>query len=444
MPVLKGKPCKKVAAKKKPWKKANEKKKPLTKKASKESMNKKAFGKKGNGKETSETKTNAKKVKSTAFAKKARASQKAQLNAKNLDKLGEMRLKDKIALASNEESVEEAAVVLKELLSPEEKNRLWSKHQTHLKNNATKEEKKEYKEADKVTRGKTNLMWLLKKECPKFLHVSKEVSGEQTASREEKWVSEKLMLKQWTKAELESHLQSGRIVARECPSTWGVWEYCDMQAWSKRMSAKTKKKAALGQESHPESEEEAALEEMWSGNLQQQAAKLCYMDDGVGKGLGKSSGAFEKKGKGKGGKGGKGKGGNNQLAIKDKDEEENEDEDEEKGEEELLKEAMKKAKRARDVCTSTLADFEDALGKATPYLSKMAKQNGLKEHQLLQAHVTKLKDVLSKENMSLERLKALLQEGANKLKDVKDTMKELKGLANKAGSKASTSKAKAK
>ena len=140
-------------------------------------------------------------------------------------------------------------------------------------------------------------MWLLKKECPKFLHVTKEVSGEQTASREEKWISEKLMLKQWTKAELESHLQSGRIVARECPSTWGVWEYCDMQAWSKRMSAKTKKKAVPGQESHPESEEEAALEEMWSGNLQQQAAKLCYMDDGVGKGLGKSSGAFEKKAK---------------------------------------------------------------------------------------------------------------------------------------------------
>ena len=74
----------------------------------------------------------------------------------------------------------------RDLLSPEEKNRLWSKHQTHLKNNATPEEKKEYKEADKVTKGKSNLMWLLKKECPKFLHVTKEVSGEQEASREEK------------------------------------------------------------------------------------------------------------------------------------------------------------------------------------------------------------------------------------------------------------------
>lgn len=149
----------------------------------------------------------AKKVKSpAAFEKKAKASEKSKLNAKNLEKLGEMRLKDKIALASEEETVEEAALVLKDLLSPEEKNRLWSKHQTHLKNNATPEEKKEYKEADKVTKGKSNLMWLLKKECPKFLHVTKEVSGEQEASREEKWISEKLMLKQWSKEELESHL----------------------------------------------------------------------------------------------------------------------------------------------------------------------------------------------------------------------------------------------
>ena len=60
-------------------------------------------------------------MKPTAFAKKARASQVAKLNANNLDKLGEMRLKDKIALASNEESVEEAAMVLKDLLTPEEK-----------------------------------------------------------------------------------------------------------------------------------------------------------------------------------------------------------------------------------------------------------------------------------------------------------------------------------
>ena len=443
MPVFKGKPCKKVAAKKKSCEKTTAKQEPLKKKANNRGTKIGAFAKKGKlSKEKSECKKSPKKVKSpAAFEKKAKASEKPKLNAKNLEKLGEMRLKDKIALASEEETVEEAALVLKDLLSPEEKNRLWSKHQTHLKNNATPEEKKEYKEADKVTKGKSNLMWLLKKECPKFLHVTKEVSGEQEASREEKWISEKLMLKQWSKEELESHLQSGRIVARECPTTWGVWEYCDMQAWSKRMSAKTKKKAVLGQESHPDSEEEAQLEEMWSGNLQQQASKLCYMDDGGGKGPGKSSKAFDKKGKGKGGKA---KGGNQQLALKDKEKEDEKEEDEEKekGEEEQLKEAMKKAKRARDVCTSTLADFEDALGKANPYLSKLAKQNSLKEHQLLQAHVTKLKDVLSKENMSLEKLKAFLQEGANKLKDVKDTMKELKGLANKAGSKASSSKAK--
>ena len=102
-----------------------------------------AFAKKGKlSKEKSEGKKSPKKVKSpAAFEKNAKASEKSKLNAKNLEKLGEMRLKDKIALASEEETVEEAALVLKDLLSPEEKNRLWPKHQTHLKNNATPEEK---------------------------------------------------------------------------------------------------------------------------------------------------------------------------------------------------------------------------------------------------------------------------------------------------------------
>ena len=143
MPVFKGKPCKKVAAKKKSCKKTTAKQEPLKKKASNPGIKIGAFAKKGKlSKEKSEGKKSPKKVKSpAAFEKNAKASEKSKLNAKNLEKLGEMRLKDKIALASEEETVEEAALVLKDLLSPEEKNRLWPKHQTHLKNNATPEEK---------------------------------------------------------------------------------------------------------------------------------------------------------------------------------------------------------------------------------------------------------------------------------------------------------------
>ena len=49
----------------------------------------------------------------------------------------------------------------------------------------------------------------------------------------------------------------------------------------------------------------------------------------------------------------------------------------------------------------------------------------------------RLKDAVTKENLTLQKLKALLQENVNKIKDVKETMKELTQLANKASSIAS-------
>eukprot|EP00435_Cladocopium_sp_Y103_P033439 s87_g8.t1 len=134
--------------------------------------------------------------------------------------------------------------------------------------------------------------------------------------------------------------------------------------------------------------------------------------------------------------------GNEQLALQDKNEDDTEDE-EDKSEEEQLKEALKKARKARDMATAACADFEDGLGKANPYLSKAAKQNGLKDQQLLAAMANRLKEAVSKENVSLKKLKSMLQETVNKVKEVKDTMKELKQLANKAetiASKAATSK----
>ena len=94
---------------------------------------------------------------------------------------------------------------------------------------------------------------------------------------------------------------------------------------------------------------------------------------------------------------------------------------------------------------SVCADLEDCLGKANPYLTKAAKQKGLKDQQILKAQTNKLKELLAKENMPLSKMKAFLQENATTVKDVKDTLKELKQLANKANSVASkASKASAK
>ena len=277
------------------------------------------------------------------------------------------------------------------------------------------------------------MMWLLKKEHPKYYQVSKELQGTTKAKRSEQWVSEMVMLQRWSWEELQMHLASGRIVSRECASTFGVYEFCDMQGWVTTQAAQSTKKARIAQEYVPNSDDEMLLDTCMQGNMKANASRLLGQSSGS-KGLGKSS----SKGKGKG----KGKGtwkGDSLPALQDKGDQHTEDEEDEEDttEEEQLKDAYKKAKKARDMATAVCADFEDCLGKANPYLSKASKHNGLKDQQLLAAMANKLKEAVKKENVTLKKLKAMLQETGNKVKEVKDTMKELKQLANKAGSIAS-------
>ena len=261
-----------------------------------------------------------------------------KLSKQNLEKLGQMTLQEKLKKAG-EETTEDAKAVLQELMTKEEKNRLWGKHQTAMKSDP--EEKEKYTEASKKEKGEMALLWLLKKEHPKFMHISREVEGVSAAKRKEKWVSESVMLTQWTWDELQAHLSSGRIVGRECLTTWGVWEYCDMHNWQTTQKAATKRKAKLGQELQPNSDDEAAFDEWAKGNLQSNAGLLCNPSSGS-KGLGKS----QNKGKGKTKNQQKGKGrGKDQLALTNGDEQEEEGEDEEKTEEEELKIALKRPRR---------------------------------------------------------------------------------------------------
>ena len=277
-----------------------------------------------------------------------------------------------IEKSGEEETTEDAKAVLQELMTKEEKNRLWGKHQTAMKSDP--EEKEKYTEASKKEKGVMALLWLLRKEHRKFMHIPREV-GESAAKRKEKWASESVMLTQWTWDGLQAHLSSGRIVGRECPTTWGAWEYCDTHNWQTTQKAASKRKAKLGQEFQPNSENEAAFDEWAKGNLQSNAGLLCNPSSGS-KGLGKS----QSKGKGKTKKQKKGKGrGKDQLALTNGDEQEEEDDDEEKTEEEELKIALKKAKKARDLTSAVCADFGDCLAKANQYLTKQAKQNGLKD-----------------------------------------------------------------
>ena len=167
-----------------------------------------------------------------------------KLSKQNLEKLGQMTLQEKLKKAGEEETTEDAKAVLQELMTKEEKNRLWGKHQTAMKSDP--EEKEKYTEASKKEKGEMALLWLLKKEHPKFMHISREVEGVSAAKRKEKWVSESVMLTQWTWDELQAHLSSGRIVGRECPTTWGVWEYCDMHNWQTTQKSRNQEEGKVG------------------------------------------------------------------------------------------------------------------------------------------------------------------------------------------------------
>ena len=334
-----------------------------------------------------------------------------KLSKQNVEKLGQMTLQEKLKKAGEEETTEDAKAVLQELMTKEENNRLWGKHQTAMKSDP--EEKEKYTEASKKEKGEMALLWLLKKEHPKFMHISREVEGVSAAKRKEKWVSESVMLTQWTWDELQAHLSSGRIVGRECPTTWGVWEHCDMHNWQTTQKAATKRKAKLGQEFQPNSDDEAAFDEWAKGNLQSNAGLLCNPSSGS-KGLGKS----QNKGKGKTKNQQKGKGrGKDQLALTNGDEQEEEDHDI----------ALKRPRRPETSPVQSVLTLNCGKSKPVPHQTSKAKWCRSwwqwAEHAVHQGKSANQK---------------AMQENANKIKEVKETM--LKQLANKASHSSKASK----
>ena len=112
---------------------------------------------------------------------------------------------------------------------------------------------------DRENRRKTIAAWLLDpKRGAVYRRNSACVQATQTFSKNDTWASELKMLKRWTPFELEAHLNSGRIIARECPHTPGVWEYKDLHdVSSTRTVAKNRETmATMESEFAPEDDEE--------------------------------------------------------------------------------------------------------------------------------------------------------------------------------------------
>ena len=220
---------------------------------------------------------------------------------------------------------------------------MWSKHQTHLKNNPL--EKGEMEGLTKKAKGLKAAQWLLQTEGKKYLHVSKQVEAKEAMTKKNQWVSEKKMLDSFDWEELQLHIASGRVVYREDHVTPNVWQDKDTQDYSNEVVVARGSKWQQGMELEP-------------GETHQEHFSKLYHQEAMGLGLEDIAGGPKGKsfGKGKGNNKGKNKGsgkGSGLLALKDKEEEEEEEEENGRTKEEEYKEALKKARKARDLVAKT-------------------------------------------------------------------------------------------
>ena len=267
---------------------------------------------------------------------------------------------------------------------------------------------------------------------PQFANFSETREEATTLKKVDKWLSEKEALSKWTEAELEAHCQSGRVQYRECPSTWGVWEYRDNQDFVKETSGRRSRNWSRGQEFHLEGddEEEEGLEDFFALDVE----KLLGLTEGKGKG---KALAQPKGGKGKGKGGRKGKGGQqeeNLLALQDGSV------TEEKEKETDVEAYLGKVKKARDLLSCTSNNLEEALtkAKASSYCSAASQKDAKKTLADLEGLVQKTKGVLSsKRPCKKEAVVSLLQEAAASVNQAKELGKELLAMAAKTGSKSS-------
>ena len=362
---------------------------------------------------------------------KGKGSGTHSLKKANLNKLGKLTLAEKVQKASEgAESPEEAATNLKGLMSKLDKSKAWSKHNVHMSHQPAKD-KKAFEKLTKTEKGDQVALFMVRTGVPRFVHWKESLSHQQSLDKREKWQSEQEMVQQFGAEEFWAHVQSGRVESREDPWTYGVWNYRDRGDIVKHSRMSRDKEYSRGQEYEAEEIDDEEFDEMMAVDNMSHLQKA----ETWGKALPKGSGKALTKGSGKG----KGKG---PLAIKDKEDEE--EKPKEKTEAEEWKTLLGKAKRAKDQCASVQVDCQDAIEEAekAKRLTKQSKKDSEAMIEQLKSNEKILKQLLLKKDkaMALEKAKQCLVDAGTALKSVKDEAKELRQLANKAGSSKAGSK----
>jgi hypothetical protein len=248
------------------------------------------------------------------------------------------------------------------------------------------------------------------------------IGAEDSVLKKDEWLSEKQTLKKFSEEEFQRHQESGRILWREDPLTKGVYNYKDQGDYSRVRKVSKGKLLTQGQEYDPDQETDDLFAEMFDKDIEAMQTEQAMLTSSLhikGKGLGKG----KVKGKGKG----------EPLAIEDGEEVE------EKSQEELLEEALGKAWKMRDLCSSCIYTYEDAereLAKSKYYSTALKKDIASTKENLDDA-CKLLKSVLVKKKVTLEQVKHACVTAAAQVKATQSQIKEFRQLANKTASKAS-------
>jgi hypothetical protein len=199
---------------------------------------------------------------SKAKAKPAKA-QGAKLTPKKLALLGNISLTEKVKQAvEGAETPEEAAEVLKASMSKLEQSKVWGQHQTHLKHSA--DDAKAFNDLDgKKSKGLASALWFIQNKSTKFQSLQQSVSGTITVAKKDEWLSEKQAVDKFGADELQAHLYSGRIIAKEDPITRGVWQYKDINDVTRTQNVAKNKTISRGEEYKPSEEEDALFDELF-------------------------------------------------------------------------------------------------------------------------------------------------------------------------------------
>ena len=337
-----------------------------------------------------------------------------------MEQLGTMSLREKIEKIGEEKDDEVAAGhALLQAMTPAEKSRSWSRHQTHLNKRGHEEEEAAFQALGKREKGLQTAVWLMKQNTPRYFNVQQEVKASQELTKKEKWYSEKEALDKWGESDLWKHCDSGRIRWRECSTSAGVYEYTDTMDFTKKIRGTKATSWTEGQEYG----EHDAEEEEWDRLLGKDLHSL-MLEGSLAKGGGKGKASV---------KGGKGK---------DKGKP-NSTEEEQKGKankgllalldmpaEQQMEEGAKKMKKLKETLHTQSGHLQEKMDlvEQMDYFTKGAWAEKKAMQKTLEKMQQKVKKIFNQgEKASLDDIKTCLQEGVALMKNVRE---ELKGVGS--------------